>query len=117
MSAESDLYSLLTNAAGVTALVGSRIHLDERPQNEAVPSIAYRRAGTQPINTIHGTTVAQIVTMAIACISDERPEAEAVADAVQTAIAASDFVLADRLGELDPERGLFVATLALRKHE
>ena len=42
MRAEHVIYTLITGAAPVTALIGSRIYPSRLPQNTAMPAIAYQ---------------------------------------------------------------------------
>lgn len=46
MSAESQLYTLLTGTAAVTALVSTRIYPDEAPPGVTMPFVVYQRIST-----------------------------------------------------------------------
>lgn len=111
MGAEDNLYSTLSGAAGVTALVSTRIYPDAFPEDCARPAVAFSRAGTDPIVTIGGTVLGQDVTMQIMCWADKRSEADAVADAVVTACAAAGYSYTGRTSGYDEELGAHVATV------
>ncbi len=116
MSAEETLYTALSNDAGVTALVGTRIHIDKRDQDEDRPSIVYQRTGTDPMMTIHGTVYAKTISIGIACIADTRAEAESVANAVESAVVP-EFSLTNRISDYDPETQFHVTTVAINRNE
>jgi len=111
MSAESIVYSTLSGAAGVTAMVGTRIYPDLVPEEKATPYIGYERVGTEPITTIHGTILANDVQMVIACWADTRVQAEAIADAVASAMATAGYPYAARGSELDEATERLASTL------
>lgn len=111
MSAESTLYGILSTAAGVTALVDTRIYPDLIPEEKAAPYIGYERVSTDPVNTIHGTTLAQDVGLVIACWADTRLAAEALADAVETAMRAAGHLYTARGAEMDEATGRLAARL------
>ena len=56
MAAEQDVYDALRNAAAVTAVCSTRIYPDVIPQEKALPAVAYVRAGTEFVTTIHTGT-------------------------------------------------------------
>jgi hypothetical protein len=41
MRAEAILYSLLNTSSGLAALVGNRIYLDTRPEEDSLPAVVY----------------------------------------------------------------------------
>ena len=111
MSAESTLYSILSTAAGVTALVSTRIYPDRVPEEKAAPYIGFERVGSEPISTLHGTTLGHIVRIVVACWADTRIAAEGLADAVETALSGSNFSITARAAELDEATNRLAATL------
>ena len=111
MSAESQLYALLSADAGVTALISTRIYPDLVPELKTPPYIGYERVGTEPIVAISGAALGQIANMTLACWSATRVEAEAVADAVVAALAGSNFIHLTRGAEVDEATGRLAATL------
>jgi hypothetical protein len=114
VSAESDLYTALSGAAAVTAIVSTRIYPDVVPQEQTIPSVAFARIGTQYERTIHSATpIMQTATLEIACMDDKRADAEALADAVVTAAAGSGFRVMDRRAELDSENGIWATVLTV----
>lgn len=117
MSAETLLYAALSGAAGVTALVSTRIYPNVRPQDSAVPCIVYDRSGTQVIQSIGGAVLATVASMDVTAISATRAECESVANAAQSALVTAGFGYLDRVAEYVPEADLFVSTLLFSKPE
>lgn len=111
MSAETQLYALLSGNAGVTALVGTRIYPDLIPEEKDSPYIGYERVATAPIATIHGSVPGTEVGMAVACWAETRVQAEEVADAVEAAMRAAGHVYRGRGAEIDAATGRLAATL------
>lgn len=116
MSAEEDLYTALSGDAGIIALVGTRVHIDKRDEDEVLPSIVFQRTGTRPVTTIHGTVVANTIALGVACVAETRASAEAVANAVEAAVVPT-FILVNRVSDYDPDTQFHVATVSLNKHE
>lgn len=111
MSAESTLYGILSAAAGVTALVGTRIYPDLIPEEKATPYIGYERVSTEPAATLEGTILAEKIGITIACWADTRIAAEQLADAVRTAMIGSGWRAESRGAEIDESTGRLAATL------
>jgi len=111
MSAESALYTILSTASGVTALVSLRIYPDLIPEEKATPYIGYERASTDPLTTLEGTVLAERVGMVIACWADTRIAAEQLADAVRTAMLGKGWKADSRGSEIDESTGRLAATL------
>lgn len=109
MSAETDVYDALRLAAGVIALVGTRIYPDARPQDDPLPAIVYYREATEPVNTIHGTKLGERVTMTVQCMAATRLEAEQVIEAAATALTVRPML--ERTSDYVPEVETFVSTL------
>jgi len=102
MSAETDLYAVLTGAAGVVALVGNRIYPDVVAEEAALPAIAYQRSATEFLNTIHGTApLGETASIEITCVATTRPGANAVANAVVASLAGTEFIAIDQSAATD----------------
>jgi hypothetical protein len=116
MSAETQLYSTLSAAAGVTAIVSLRIYPDFIGQEIACPAIVQRRMETEYVTTIHTNAVqASRVTLEIWCmVLTARADAEALADAVESALATSQFTPVGRRPEFDNETETFATVLTVR---
>lgn len=118
MSAEELLFAALTADAGVTALVGTRIYPELVPQEQEPPCVAYSRAGTEYVMTIHsGVPAAQIATLEIVCMARTQEAANQVADAVVPAAGAANFVLTGR-SSMPPDvdlNGMHGTTLTVTK--
>lgn len=113
MSAETTLKATLDGAAGVTALVSTRIYPDARPQDDALPAIVYARDGTEFVPTIHGTIALTRARLAVACFGATRASAEAVADAAQTAVLAAGFLALNRGADFDADTRTHIVTLGI----
>ena len=122
MSAETQFYSALTGAAGVTAIVGSgsaaRIYPDLTPQEIALPCVAYSRTGTEYLTTIHsGVPLGADVTIECWCMATTRTAADALADAVEAAAGAVYFTPASRSSVVpDPEQLVIATVLTSTKY-
>lgn len=90
MSAEADLQTLLAGTAAVTAICSTRIAQDRAEQDWARPFVIYTRTGTERFQTLDGSTPDEKVTFAVECWADTRLVADALADAVTTAIDGGD---------------------------
>lgn len=119
MSAETQLYSTLTGAAGVTAIVGSgsaaRIYPDFIGQEIVCPAVVFHRVETENITTIHSNAIqASRVALEVWCMAiSSRASADALADAVETAFAPSGFMPLNRRAEFDPETETFATVLTV----
>ena len=111
MSAESTLYGILSTAAGVTALVGTRIYPDLIPEEKATPYIGYERVSTDPIGTLENTILSEKIGLMVACWADTRIAAEQLADAVRTAMIGSGWRAESRGAEIDEATGRLAASL------
>lgn len=109
MSVESDFRALLANAAGVTALVGTRIALNSVPQGSPLPLIVYSVAH-DPTLGLDGTVLADQCTLAVQCWAATAESAGAVADAVAAAVdgasAASGAAVTARNTAFEEQLGL-----------
>jgi hypothetical protein len=118
MSAETVLYSTLTAAAAVTALVGSgsaaRIYPDEIPQEVDVPAVVFFRLSTEYTRTIHAATaVRESATLDVYCLAETRAGAEDLADKVKVATEAAKFITLDRRGDADAGEAIYATVLTV----
>lgn len=111
MSAESQLYAALSGHAGLGALVGTRIYPDAMPEGTAYPALVYTRIGTDPTYTIGGTLVCEDVSLQMQCWATTRESSNAVAAQVVAALAAAGERHAGQQSAIDPEDGLYAATV------
>lgn len=56
MTAETEARAAVVAAAGVTALVGTRVYPMKLRQGATLPAVTYQRAGTAPVNSMSGDT-------------------------------------------------------------
>ena len=111
MSAETDLYAVLSGRAQLTALVGSRIYPDAIPEGDVLPAVVYQRIMTSPITTIGNVTVAEEVHFGVTAWAETRTASDAVADEIAAALSASVNPMSDRHGGFDSEVGLHAPTV------
>ena len=102
MSAETDLYAVLSASTALAAIVGARIYPDAIPEDQALPAVVYQRASTAPISTIHG--------FSITAWAKTRATADGAADAIAAALVAAEHNPGDRSGGIDTETGLFATS-------
>ncbi|MGE0187648.1 MAG: DUF3168 domain-containing protein [Hyphomonadaceae bacterium] len=108
MAAEETIFATLSGNAGVAAIVSNRIFPSVRPQDSIVPCIVYHREATQVIQTIHGATALTIATIAVRAVAATMATADAISDAVDTALAVH--MHDDRTSAYDPDADVFIST-------
>lgn len=111
MSAETDLYAILSGAAPLAAVVGSRIYPDAMPEESEYPVVVFSRTETDPVQTLDGVIHAEFVTFALGCWAPTRAGADAAADAAVAALVAAGETYAGRESGYDPETGLYATTV------
>lgn len=112
MSAETELYALLSGAPGLTALVGARIYPDAIPEDAVLPAVVYARASTEPVLSVSGHKFAETARLTISAWAKTRTSAAAVGDQVEAALLAAWQPALDRSSVFDGEVGLYAATVA-----
>lgn len=114
MSAETAIYSTLSGAGAVTAIVGTRIYPDFLAQEIVLPAIVTQRAETEYTNTIHsGAVIASRIVMDAWCLAATRLGAETLADVVVIALPlGNQFRIDDRRIEFDAETLTFATILS-----
>lgn len=117
MSAESSLYSLLSGASGVRAIVNLRIYPDALPEECIYPAIAFSRTKTDPINGVSGQCFGADVDLAVGCWGNTRGDADAAADAVEASLTSTAFRRIDRESTYDPEMALHAALVTVTTFE
>lgn len=89
MSAETIIYSALSNWPAIQAVIGPHVYPDEAPEGTPVPYIVFERSSTQPVWTVHGQLVAQEVTMTVYCVALTRLQADDIGDDATDAMSAT----------------------------
>lgn len=116
MSAEVDLYTALSSATAVSALVSDRIYPDVVPAGANLPCVAYTRTNTEDVTTIHSAApVAETAFLEVSCMAASRSAAETVANAVQAAAWSGGFIRTDRRAEFDLENEMWATVLSFEK--
>lgn len=119
MSAETELYDTLKADSAVLAIVGptsdvARIFPDVIPLDTEIPAIAFARADTEFINTVHGTApLGSTATLEVTCVDTTREKADALAVAVINASAAAGFSPVSRAAAVELESDLWATILNL----
>ena len=86
MTLRSDLFDYVTNDGGISALIATRFHWLQLPEQVTYPATRYLVVSRNP-NTAHdGDTGLQTVTVQIDVIAENDSDAEAVADAFKSAL-------------------------------
>ena len=91
MSIETELHDTLSGAAGVTALVGTRIFANLVPENTANPCIDYSLIAGTRLHTLLGQNDMQRKLIQISCHGNTYPSAKAVAEAVLAALQGDGY--------------------------
>lgn len=80
------IYSILSNDAGVTALVGTKIYPDIIPLGTAYPATVYSVVSTTPTNVKDGASTLDATVVQVDIYSDDYSEAQSIASAIRTAL-------------------------------
>ncbi len=86
MPTKSVINRLLATAA-VTNLVGSRVRAGKFDALDTKPGVAVERVTKSPVNHANGPTATSFVFIDVWCVSTAYDSAEALADAVEVALA------------------------------
>ncbi len=85
MRAEAILYSLLNASPGLAALVGSRIYLDTRPEEDALPAVVYELITDRQDDARLGERETVKARMQVNCLGAIAEDAVNVREAVRLA--------------------------------
>jgi hypothetical protein len=88
MTFESDLYAALSGAAGLTALVGTRIS-PSHEQTPTAPYVVYTPIFGESFYTLAGASSMTRVRLQVDCYADHPDTSAAIAEAVISAIPQS----------------------------
>ena len=103
MSIESTLYDTLRNAAGVSALVSTRIYPQIAPDNAATPYVTYQVIVGTAHNKLVGAPGSERKIIQVNCISNTYSGAKAIAEACKAAINTSVGYLNAERDDYSPE--------------
>lgn len=93
---ETALYSILANNAGVAALVGTRIHPNEAPDNATVPFIVYSQVSGSSDLAMDGPTGAADGQWQFSCWAATKTGATVLAEKVRLALSGYDGTVQQR---------------------
>lgn len=113
MSASTELQALLVGAAGVAALVGTRVFSDRAEQKTARPFIVHSVAQTEPQYSLDNTEHGRLTVFEVQVWANKRASAEAVADAIEQALADDQRVILAKAGGYDEELDLEATVLSV----
>lgn len=91
MSVETDLYDALSAAAGVTALVSTRIYANLAPESAAVPYIVYSLIQADRFDTLAGVSDPALYRLQIECVGRTYASAKSVSAAVIAALQGNGY--------------------------
>jgi hypothetical protein len=91
VSVETDLYTTLSAASGVTTLVSTRLYVGYAPENATLPYVVYSLVGTDRLATLPSVGDPARKRMQIECVGTTYASAETVAAAVITALTQNGY--------------------------
>jgi len=80
------IYTLLTGASAVSALVGTRVYPDMATQDAVYPFIVYSEEGADPSDTKDGVSTLDVVGLQIVVFSNSYATAQTLAEAARVAL-------------------------------
>ena len=92
MSTHSTIHGLL-NVVGVTGLVGTRIYHYEALETATAPYIVFDVVTESNHNLLDGGRVGRTIRASIRCFAVSATAAEALGDAVETALKGSGYIV------------------------
>lgn len=101
MTIGEDVYSELSGDAGLTALVGTRIYPQWLPQDTTLPAVTFAQVSENPQNTIGGELALKNHQYQFDVFASSYSSAQAVAAALNTAVAGASAFEAYRLTQQD----------------
>lgn len=117
MSAEQVTAEALAAGATLTALVGTNLFPDEIPQDKSIPACTYERQDSLPEFTLDDTLTAEKVQIAVTGWAKTRTEANAIADAAVSAMAAGGYLKVNRNAAYVPELDEYAAVVVFEVWE
>lgn len=111
MSIESDVYDALSGAAGLAALVSTRIYPNAIAQGVDLPAVAFARVETEYLNTLAPATAMKRARIAVQAWGPVQADVEAVGDAIEAAMLAVNVPPEGRFATFDAEMGLYGVTV------
>lgn len=117
MSVETSVFSVLSAAAGVSALVEQRIYPDVLPETTVYPAVVFARTRTDPVYSIGSVYFGADVGIQVGCWGKTRTEADAVGSAVEAALRAAGMPHQGKQAGYDPDTDLFATVIDLEIFE
>lgn len=94
--------AILTNAAGVTALVGQRVSPLIRSQDESLPCVVLTLASVSPMNHLNGPATLEANRLEVASFAATYDAALEVADACRVALEAAGVIYQNQGDVFEP---------------
>ena len=114
MTIEQDIFDGLNAHTGLEALVGDRIYEIQFPEGTAFPCVTYQQISGPREQVVTGKVVGLSPRYQITAWSDDRVEADKVADQIELAAVSligqdsfKDVTIAGSRHKPDPDAGLF----------
>ena len=92
MTIETDLYTTLSNDAGVAAICSTRIYPNLAPESAALPFITYQVVAGGKLSTITGVDDATRKRIQINCNADTYAESKSLSSAVFDALEGDGYL-------------------------
>lgn len=103
MSIGETVYSTLSSASGVTAIVGTAIYPLVIPQGAGLPAVTYQRIAGARSNDLAGAGELTHVRIQVDCWATTYSSVRALADAVGAAMHAALFLPLNDIDDFDDE--------------
>ena len=122
MSYQSDIHNALSNAAAITAIVGSRIFADVADGSTTAPYLVFQFISTDSQNTHDGSRDVEFPLIQINCWATGKAAAITLANAVAAALdgktiagtSQCSFQFSNRFGTYESDTKLFGEILEYR---
>lgn len=100
MTIEADIYTTLTNDAGVSGQVGTRVYPLDLPQNATLPAITYSEVSNTPLYSLGGENATQNSRFQFDCFAVDIDSANALGALLKTAMSNAALFKSVRLSRL-----------------
>lgn len=107
MSAETDIFAILSATSPVTDIVSSRIYPDAIPEKQPLPAVVMSRNGGERFFGLDNSIHAERVRMRIVCWADTRGVADQVSAAIGAALLAAGYQPEIEDAAIDAEVGSY----------
>ena len=118
MSAQSSVYSALSSAAAVTAIVGTAIYPDEAPEDTDPPLVIHQAANIDPEYALDGALAFRRSIVSLTCWASTRAQANALADACAATLVSPTMRWSGRDDSVfDVDTGTYASVISVEVFE